>query len=181
MSLGKIVAIIVAVISCIIAPLLFFTQQNDNVVQTVVYSRTVDFVEDIREQGKLTQEMYNMFIRDLDATGMLYDIKIEHEHKTVVPVFNEDGSVKGTKDITEMTYEDDILKQVFTDVEHTSGDSIIMEAGVYEFTKGDTITVTVISRENTTSAKIYGSLLNNSGISEKIYATYGGVIRDENY
>lgn len=177
MSLGKIISAVLAVICCIFAPLIFFTQQHDSTIQTIVYKYTVDFVEDMREQGKLTQDMYNMFIRDLDATGMLYSIKIECAHETVVPVFNEDGTVKGTKEITEVIYGDDILEKVFTDV--VSDEEV--SSGVYNFDKGDRITVTVVSREETMSSKLFNSLVSNSGVDEKIYALYGGVIRDENH
>lgn len=178
---SKFIAIVFALVCMIFIPLSLSARMHDEAIQNQVYSDTVSFVEKVREQGMLTQEMYNMFIRDLDATGYLYDVEIEQKHTTVIPVFKDDGSVRGTKEIDVMTYEEDILKKVFTGVETTlENGEVATEEGVYYFSKGDYVTVTVRSRETTDSGWFFAHLFGGRASTE-LYAVYGGVIRDENF
>ena len=163
------VAIIITVIGMFVVPLLFITSTRDGIAQSTVYSITTEFTEGMREQGKLTQEMYLDFIRQLDATGELFDVEIVHKHTTVVPVFGNDNEVIRTEAVDEFYYTDEILKSVYVD------------GGIYKMQKGDYVTVTVTNRVPTMGQELRNSVYKIYDSSDVIYARYGGIIRDENY
>lgn len=168
-SLAKIVAIIITIIAVYIAPMLMLGQAHDSNMQSAVYGITDSFVEQVREQGKITQDMYLEFISNLDTTDLLYNVEIVHCHSTMVPVFDENGNTIDTETVDNITYTDDILASVFeTD-------------GVYLMSKGDTISVEVTNREDTIGQKLRSFVFPVSIGSPGINVRDGGTIRDENY
>ncbi|MEY8333244.1 hypothetical protein AALB53_09070 [Lachnospiraceae bacterium 47-T17] len=181
-AFSKVVAIIVLIIVLFMAPLLYFSAQHDRVLQTYVAAHTTEFVDNVRLQGKITQEMYNDYVATLSNTNMSFQITLEHTHVTDVPVFSEtDGTLTGTSKYTSSVYEGDILHQLFTrdtltPEEQAAGDKI----GEYHFRKDDYFTVILKNTDNTMSQKLQ-SMLGASGAGFVIYYQYGGMIRDENF
>lgn len=177
---GKIMVVVLTVIALFIVPLVTMTQKHDSITQGVVYGDTVEFVDRVREQGQLTQEMYLEFVRALDATGVLYTIEMKHGHRSVVPVFGPDG-VTGTETIEDVKYENQILETLY--VTKTSSEDL--EAGgtegVYRMSKGDTFSVTVYNKEKTLGQKMLSAVFQQAQTGNSIYAVYGGIIRDENF
>ncbi len=167
--ISKIFAICLTILAIFITPVLICAQSHDNTLQSMVYSMTDDFVEQAREQGKITQDMYLDFVRNLDATNVLYDIEITHSHSNVVPVFDDTGDTVGTDTTDNITYTDDILKSVYeTD-------------GVYLMSKGDMLSVKVTNREPTLGQRLRQIVFFLSDSSPAINVMDGGIIRDENY
>ena len=68
-TLITIVAIFLAAILMFIFPLMSISDRNDDVAQLSVQTKTVEFVDNIRSTGKITQDNYDAFIQSLDATG----------------------------------------------------------------------------------------------------------------
>lgn len=92
-----------------------------------------------------------------------------HTHDVVYPEFNENGNaIKGTKTIASTRYEDDILDELYD------------SKGVYYLEKGDKFSVTVKNTTRTMGQKL-NSIFTGSSTKYAIVATYGGVIRNENY
>lgn len=173
-SFGKIITVGFAVIVFCLFPIYNMTQDHDSVVQQIVYSDVVEFVDEVREQGKITQDAYVAFTSKLDATGLLYDIEIKHAHDTVVPSFDTSGAVSDVVEGTDIWYTEQILDALFT--EHRDDGT----EGVYLMSKGDRFSVTVKNREATMNQRLKSSLFGVSQGDAAIYAVYGGVIRDEN-
>lgn len=167
--INKVLAICLTIIAVFIAPVVIIAQTQDSVLQSSVYSMTDDFVEQAREQGKITQDMYLDFVRSLDATNVLYNIEITHSHSSVVPVFDDTGATVGTDTVENLVYTDEILKSVYE------------TEGVYLMSKGDMLSVRVTNREPTIGQQLRRIVFFLSDSSPVINVMDGGVIRDENY
>lgn len=118
---------------------------------------------------KGSQDAYNKFSKKLSDTDSRYQISMTHTHDVVYPEFNENGNaIKGTKTIASTKYEDDILDELYD------------SKGIYYLEKGDKFSVTVKNTTRTMGQKL-NSIFTGSSTKYAIVATYGGVIRNENY
>ena len=92
-TLITIVAIFLAAILMFIFPLMSISDRNDDVAQLSVQTKTVEFVDNIRSTGKITQDNYDAFIQTLAATGNSYDVEME------VKVLDENPGKKQHKQV----------------------------------------------------------------------------------
>lgn len=186
-SFSKIIALIIVIVGMLIFPTYYAAQKADAVTQDYVSARTDKFVTDVRKQGKITQEMYNNFMRELDSTGLMYNVSMSCSHSMTVPVFDVDpvtgkNVVKGTTAYDDIIYEDEILKEIYNTV--VSPDDLakgIDSQGSFEMVKGDYFYCEVVNREKTTFTKLSKILLGRTLGGSQIKAFEGGIIRDENY
>ena len=86
-SYNKIVDIIIAIIVLFIAPILFFSQKEDALSQTVVQTETKNFVNEVRSNGYLTWDQYQQFLSKLSQTGLTYDVGLEHKLHLLEPEY----------------------------------------------------------------------------------------------
>lgn len=164
---GRIFMLILTVFAMFFVPVLTWTNSQDDLVQGVVYTNTHELSSAVCEQGVLTANQYQMFLNELDSTNLLYDVDVEIGHSTVVPVYDTAGAVTGTKTVDSIDYTDDVL-------------SILFEGtGEYHLSRGDSISITVKSKELTLGQKARNAILHTSDYSSRIYAQCGGTVRDE--
>ncbi|BCN32405.1 hypothetical protein [Anaeromicropila herbilytica] len=170
-SFSKIVALFIAVLLLFIVPILYLSQKQDAITQSYVAEETTAFVDAIKNNGYVTDKMYTAFLKKLDDTNNIYTIKIEHSHQVINPVYDENTGDFQEK-VTESyktTYEDTILKELYEG------------SGIYKFDQGDYISVKIVNRNKTFSAKLQQIIYAHEMNPIQIYVTYGGTIRDENY
>ncbi len=84
---GKIVEIIIAVLLMFFFPLLYFGLRTDSAAQQVVETKSADIMDTVRTQGYLTKDMYDTFLGQLDATGNVYDVHMEHKELALEPEY----------------------------------------------------------------------------------------------
>lgn len=181
-SFSKIIAIIITVIFIFIVPITYFAEKQDVITQAYVENEVVAFVDNVRAQGKITQEMYNDFVFQLDQSGLVYDVKMEHSHRTLDPIYNNAGEfTNGTTTNVNLFYEEDIWYSLYEKKPTETELAARIIEGEYHFTKGDYFTVSVVNAEKTFATKLKELLLSFDMAKEQILATYGGEIRDENY
>ncbi len=168
-AFGAVIAIIITIVSLFMIPMQYFADKQDMITQSYVYATVCDFVSDVQLNGYISQDAYNKFSKKLSDTDSRYQISMTHTHDVVYPMFNENGNaIKGTKTIASNKYEDDIL------------DDLYDNKGVYYLEKGDKFSVTVKNTTRTMGQKL-NSIFTGSSTKYAIIATYGGVIRNENY
>lgn len=169
---GKVIAIILMILVLFLAPLAYFTQRQDTLMQNYVYSITKKFVNEIQQTGKITKEAYDDFILELDASGNVYDVQLIHSHKTITPKYQYttvDNVI--TDDVTEYfseTYTDAILSSIYEEIDET-----------YYLTKGDYITIKVTNKNKTLGTKLLQITSMHSIDTAQLMAVYGGEIQDE--
>ena len=81
------VDILIGVIILFLFPLLYFGLRQDTITQQVISARTTEFVDTVRTQGLLTQNMYDAYLEYLDDTNLIYDIHLEHKELAIEPEY----------------------------------------------------------------------------------------------
>ena len=139
-SLITIVAIFLAAILMFVFPLMAMSERTDDVSQLSVQTATTEFVDNIRNTGKLTLDKYEKYTQTLASTGNSFDVDIE------VQVLDENPGVKTTQaemtKIGENLYYNKYTSQVVDELEK-NGKIILKE--------GDMISVTVKNTNQTIS------------------------------
>lgn len=161
-SFSRIVDILLLVMLLFIAPVYSFAVKQDSINQTVVASLTSLFADAARNKGYIDRQMYEVFIKELEATGSLYDIILEH-HKKVY--YDNEGEYN-------LCYEycnDEITDCIYNE----NGD------GIYKMSIGDLFCVRVKNKTDTLAQKVFNNLVGKN--INGIYAVSGGVVRDEAY
>jgi hypothetical protein len=156
-SFGKIIEILVTVILLFLVPIYYLSLKQDDICRVEVQTETAYFVDSVRNQGYLTRNMYELFLRELDNTGQVYSVKLTYYKK--IEVQNEDGEY-------ETHYESSPMEEFFTEE-------------TVRFQKGDFFKAEVSNVSRPLSAKITDMVLAVDISDKQIYTIYGGAIRDE--
>ncbi|MGB4658235.1 MAG: hypothetical protein WBI07_03525, partial [Mobilitalea sp.] len=82
-----ILSVFIAILIIFLFPLLYFTQKQDSLIQTMVSIKTEKLLDEVTGKGYLTKERYDEFLRDLSSTGLMYEIALEHEQKSYEPEY----------------------------------------------------------------------------------------------
>lgn len=167
-SFSSIISIFVAVIIIFIYPLLYLAQKQDMITEVYVSNETTYFVNNLRNKGYLSLEMYQNYIDNLSATRNVYDVKITHSKKMVNLEYDEETKVFLDKYYTSYIeyYEDEIIE--------------VLDKGMdYSFSQGDYVNIKVVNISPTLAVRIMRALYRTNIATEQILITYGGLIRDE--
>ncbi len=84
-SLQKIIAAIVGVMILFIIPVYIAFEKVDDVSYSLALKLTQNFVDNVRDKGYISPEMYSDFVSGLYATNNTYDVNIEHVKKRYDP------------------------------------------------------------------------------------------------
>lgn len=155
-SLAIIFALIISIIIMFLFPLMDTWDLQDNLSYATTYATVVDFVDTVRNTGKLNLDVYNAFETKLGATGNTFDVTLEHR-KSVL--YEDDGKiVQGYLNV----YTNEIMDKLETNEE-------------YALNKYDYFYVTV-KNTNKTQATVIRSFLMGDQETFKIGTAYGGVV-----
>ena len=86
-TLQRFFAILVAVVIFFLLPLYIAFEKKDDISYSLALKITSNFVNDVKNKGYITRDMYNDFISDLAVTGNSYDIKMEHVAKNIILLY----------------------------------------------------------------------------------------------
>ncbi len=78
-ALSKVVAIIICVMLMIIAPVMMNRIRGKQVSEMYAYSSVNEFVQNVRNTGNITEDMYKKTLTMISKTINLYRIEIEHK------------------------------------------------------------------------------------------------------
>lgn len=162
------VAIFLAAILMFIFPLMSISERNDDIAQLAVQTATVEFVDNARSTGKVTEDEYDAYAQTLASIGPnTYDIELQ------IQVLDENPSKK-----TSQTANDKIGENVYYTI-YTSQILEEMEknGGVKKLKEGDIITVKV-KNTNTTIAQMFKNFVYIVVGNEtyQISASHSGVV-----
>jgi len=169
--LGKIVAILLAVLLLFVAPILMVFESQDETSRIYVLSETSKFVDSVRNLGYITPTLYEDYLRKLVNTNNLYEIEMEHYHMRHDPVYSDPADPTTFQNDFKVnyiaTYNQDILNDLYS------------KTGLYSMSKGDYFCVLVYNKNKTLATRIQEMLYNTPLSTAKIVINYGGVIKDE--
>jgi hypothetical protein len=164
--LGRVFAIILAVLLMFIFPLLDSWERQDDLSYMAAYSAVVEFVDSVRNTGFMTPDMVESLRYTLAATGNTYEIEMEKRHILYFP--------NGTP-TSELIYKYEFTSQIEQDL----SEKLAAEGpnGKYGFVKGDYFYVSV-KNTNKTQSTVMKQFLYATDMPEfKIGIQYGGLIR----
>ena len=126
-TLITIVAIFLAAILMFVFPLMTISERNDDIAQMAAQTATVEFVDDIRQTGRITQDKYDSYVQTLAATGNSYDVELE------VRVLDENPgkktSLTSTDKIGENIYYSEYTSQIIDKINSSSTKSMKLKEG----------------------------------------------------
>lgn len=167
-SFGQVFSIAAASILFFIFPVYLFSQQQDILLQSYVWEETAEFAEMVKNNGYISKNMYDRYLKNLQMTNQIYEIKMTHKHKIIQPVYNDEGYFM---DEVQTTYENHYEKEILSVIYEQKSD--------YLFRQEDYFSVTIKNKSHTLAEKMR-SLLFGRTSEHSILITYGGLIRDEN-
>ena len=148
-SLITIIAIFLAAILMFVFPLMAVSERTDDISQLAVETSTTEFVDNVRNTGKLTLDNYSKFIDEITATGNSYDVEME------IQVLDENPGVKTTQAETTKIGENVYYTLYDSQIKERLGiDSTDNTTNKHQITlkEGDMVSVT-IKNTNTTIAQ----------------------------
>lgn len=175
-SLGKIISIFLALLLIIIFPVLSFGQLQDEASRTIVFSKTTQFVDSVRSLGYITPEMYENLRANISRTGLYYDIKMEHYHKTVMPMLERSGNSYVVKPSTYHSYDNIITNEEIMDTLFPHNPS---QQKNYYLSKEDYFVLSVHNVTPSIATKIAQIIVSKRIHDTQIIVRYGGMIKDE--
>lgn len=167
-TLITIVAIFLAAILMFVFPLMTISERNDDIALMGVQTATVEFVDNIRQTGKITQNNYDNYIQTLAATGNSYDVEIE------VKVLDENPGKKtaqtsGDK-IGENIYYSEYTSQILDKINNSNTKTMKLK-------EGDIISVNVKNTNTTIGQMLKNFFYSISGNDTyKIAGSHSGVV-----
>lgn len=163
--LTAIIGIALAAILMFIFPLIVMSDRADDISQLTVKIATTEFVEDIRQTGKITPNGYNQFISNLGSTGNTYNIEIE------VKILDENPSRKVTANQSNQG------ENVYYSVYNSQIDNVLSRNDEYYLKEGDIVTVSVKNTNQTMSQQLKNFFYTVVGKDLYIIsASHGGMV-----
>ena len=166
-TLITIIAIALSAILMFVFPLMTMSDRTDDVAQLTVQAATTDFVDHIRETGKITKVKQVEFIETITSTGNTYDVEM------VVQVKDKNLGKKASQ-----AQADKIGENVYYSV-YTSQieDEMDKNGGVYYCKEGDIVSVSVKNTNQTISQQLknfFYSVAGNDAYT--IAAEHSGIV-----
>ena len=163
-----IVAIFLAAILMFVFPLMSISERNDDIAQMGAQTATVEFVDNVRQTGRITEEGYDSYIQTLAATGNSYDVELEVKIRDENPG-KKTAQTSGDK-IGENIYYSEYTSQVLEKIRNSNTKTMKLK-------EGDMISVNVKNTNTTIGQMLKNFFYSISGNdSYQISASHGGVV-----
>lgn len=170
-SLTTIVAIFLAAILMFVFPLLSISDRSDDIAQLGVQTATVDFVDNIRSTGVITEENYNAFLNTLAATGNSYDVDME------VKVLDENPGKKAAWAVENKIGENIYYSVYDSQIQATLLSTESGKSGRYKLKEGDIVSVSVKNTNVTISQMLRNFFYTISGNDTyQVAAKHSGMV-----
>lgn len=166
--LTSVIGIGLAVVIMFIFPLMTISDITDDISQLTVEVATTEFVDDIRQMGKITPDMYHHFIENIGSTGNTYNVEIE------VRVLDENASREQTRRNSALQQKN-VYYSIYTS--QIVDDVIIEQDRNYYLKEGDIVTVSVKNTNQTISQQLKNFFYTVIGKGTYIIAaSHGGMV-----
>lgn len=143
-TLTSIIGLAVAVILMFIFPLITMSDRTDDVSQLTVDIATTEFVDDIRESGKITPDRYSKYIESIGSTGNTYNIELE------VKILDENPKRKAIELNKTMETTDNVYYSVY----NSQIENELNNGNDYYLKEGDIVTVSAKNTNQTIAQQL---------------------------
>lgn len=143
-TLTSIIGLAVAVILMFIFPLVTMSDRTDDVSQLTVDIATTEFVDDIRESGKITPDRYSKYIESIGSTGNTYNIELE------VKILDENPKRK----VIELPQTMETTDNVYYSVYNSQIENVLNNGNDYYLKEGDIVKVSAKNTNQTIAQQL---------------------------
>lgn len=172
----SVVVLILIIIGFVVYPALRITDRSDEVSRQAAASAVQEFVDTTRGKGYIDVRDYETLLGQLDGTGAVFDVQLEHYSKTIQPYYTDPNSPATFQNRYTIeyigTFTRDILDKLYP---YTV---VNEELRRYPMHTGDLLQVRVQSKGTTLNSRLQGMVL-GSTTHIPILASYGGMVRSE--
>ena len=162
----SIIGISIAAILMFIFPLITMSDRTDDISQLTVEIATTEFVDDIRQSGKITPDRYAQFVQNIGSTGNTYNIQME------VKILDKNPSrkvVESTQSTSENVYYSVYNSQI--------EERILNQDKDYYLKEGDIVTISVNNNNQTISQQLKNLFYKVVGEDTySIASSHGGMV-----
>lgn len=154
-ALQKIIAAVVGVMIMFIIPVYIAFEKADDISYSLAVKLTQNFVDNVKNKGYISPEMYSDFVSGLYATNNTYDVEIEHVKKRYDPalyVYERVEDVSGEVSKGKLIR---VLDYSRYQNAYENGSDITIDVGVYN-QLNSSISVTEPSMKQVNGNKIVG-------------------------
>ena len=149
-------------------PIMDTWERQDDISYMSVYATVVEFVDSVRNLGRITPDMYEKFIQELNSTGNRFEITLEHRRR-LYGLDENNKPISAYKNVYTST-----IEEVLNDTSTPSNTS----DNIYNLTAGDYFYVSVKNTNKTQSTLIKEVLYASMQETFKIGVPYGGMVRN---
>lgn len=139
----SIFAIVLSVILMFIFPLMTMSDRTDDISQLTVDIATIEFVDEVRTTGIISQKEYEKFTTNIASTGNTYNIELEIQIKDENP-----GRIMTTSTGS------DVGENVYYSIYTSQIEDIIRTKGEYKLKEGDVFSASVKNTNQTISQQL---------------------------
>ncbi len=172
-NLSIVVTMIIFVVLIVIFPLYNYFERQDDMSYNLALKATIDFVDEVLENGYLTQEMYEAYTNELSNTGNIYDIQLE-AHKKVLT--SEGGTTDNYNEQYKIDYNKDILESSGEIID--MADANIVKNNAYYLKEGDQFYVKMKNSNTTMAGAIFNTIVPTAS-KDRINVNYGGYVKNQ--
>ena len=140
--LTSIIGIGIAAVLMFIFPLITMSDRTDDISQLTVEIATTEFVDDIRQSGKITADRYGQFIQNIGSTGNTYNVQME------VRILDENPSRKVAETQSKTS------ENVYYSVYNSQIEEILIQDRDYYLKEGDIVIVSVKNTNQTIAQQL---------------------------
>ncbi len=181
-ALSKIAAALLAVILIFLFPAVQSAQREEDLRVLSAHNSLVQFTDAVRSKGYISPEMYEDFTRELEITGAVYDIDLEHRHKKYHPEYGDPADPATFKGEFSVVYDANYSSSMFQVMFPSSLAGNDPDLRRYKLEVGDYLNVTLIkvsrSPFDILSGFVFG-LVPGSDRTQRM--SYGGMVLNEDY
>ncbi len=167
-GLWKIMAVILAVVLMFAAPMMVMYDRQEAITYSVAYSAVSQMCDQVRNTGVIEPEIIQTLTDQLNATGIAYDIQLEHYSKIYVPIYDESTGIF-TGD-----YFSDYMGKYNADIYDT-----LEGIGTYNMSVGDLFFIQIENKDQTLAQRARGMIFGRSMDWPVIIVRNGGMVRHE--
>ncbi|MDD2627418.1 MAG: glycine rich domain-containing protein [Clostridia bacterium] len=174
-QLQKIIAWAVGILIFFMIPVYMAFEKIDDISYSLVLKQTQSFVDNVREKGYISPEMYNDYVMSMSSTGNFYDVQIEHVKKRYDPAIFIYGK-GGAKD-KQLLHILDYKK--YTNINGDINNPVTLQEGnsvlgnkvqrIYDSSNSEISTGHTINKERITDKQIIDRLFLGSSITKEEY------------
>ncbi len=172
-ALSKLFTVLLAVVLLFYYPLMGMFETQERTRYAYLLSETTLFVDTICNVGVLTPALYEQFLNELSAADVLWDIDLEHRHRTYVPVYTDPSDPSTFQNTYALHYDAYFTKHI-RDALYPAG---VPALSGYAMSADDYFVVTVSNKHATIGTRVKELLLGHVLPEKSLVVRYGGMVK----